>query len=106
MAPVDAGVTRYDVIVAGGGMAGLSAALFLARAGLSAAVFDNAESSLRRVSKVNNYLGFPEGVGGAELLELGKRHAQRFGAVVRPERIDAVAPRADGFAVSAGGSGY
>jgi thioredoxin reductase len=82
------------VAIIGGGVAGLSAALFLARAKVTAAVYDQHESSLYRVSRVNNYLGFPAGVAGAELIDLGRRQAQLFGAgtidadVVRVSRID------------------
>jgi len=94
-------MSRYDVVVAGGGAAGLSAAIFLARAGVSVAVFDRAESSLRRVEKVYNYLGFPHGIGGTELLVLGRRQAERFGATVLDAKIDTVATTADGFAVAA-----
>jgi thioredoxin reductase (NADPH) len=89
--------------VAGGGAAGLSASIFLARAGLSVAVFDRAESSLRRVEKVNNYLGFPDGIGGAELLVLGRRQAERFGAVVHDASIEAVTSGDDAFSVTAAG---
>jgi len=93
-------MSRYDVVVAGGGAAGLSAAIFLARAGASVAVFDRAESSLRRVEKVYNYLGFPDGIGGTELLVLGRRQAERFGATVLDASIDTVARTADGFALA------
>jgi thioredoxin reductase (NADPH) len=96
-------MARYDVIVAGGGVAGLSAAIFLSRAGIGVALFDRAESSLRRVARVNNYLGFPEGVGGAELLDLGRRQASRFGAEVFDERIDTVARDGEMFFINAGG---
>src|SRR6202022_1381785 len=96
----------FDVIIAGGGVAGLSAAVFLARAGIRVALFDQAESSLYRVSKVNNFLGFPEGVAGPELLQLGKHQAQRFGAVVIDERIDSVASVGGRFEARAGGNEY
>lgn len=97
-------MAQYDVIIAGGGVAGLSAAIFLARAKVGVAVFDRAESSLYRVERVFNYLGFPDGVGGAELLELGRRQATRFGAIVHEASIDTIAPAADGFAIAADGS--
>jgi thioredoxin reductase len=84
-------------------LAGLSAALFLARAGIGVAVFDRAESSLRRVEKVNNYLGFPDGVPGAELLDLGRRQAERYGAEVFDERLDTIARDGDNFVANAGG---
>lgn len=99
-------MSRYDVVVAGGGAAGLSAAIFLARASVSVAVFDGAGSSLRRVEKVNNYLGFPDGIGGTELLVLGRRQAERFGATVHDTTIDKVASTGDGFDVTAGGDAY
>lgn len=97
---------HFDVIVAGGGMAGLSCALFLARAQVRVAIFDRAQSSLRRVERVNNYLGFPEGVGGAELLDLGKRQAQRFGATFTEGDITSVRLQNGGFAVSVGEREY
>lgn len=89
----------FQVIVAGGGMAGLSCALFLSRAQVTVAVFDQAQSSLRRVSRVYNYLGFPEGIGGPELLALSRAQVGRFGAGVFDEQIDGVEPRAGGFKV-------
>lgn len=92
---------RFDVIVAGGGMGGLSCALFLARAQTSVAVFDQAQSSLRRVERVNNYLGFPDGIGGAELLELGGRQAQRFGVALMNADVTHVQRRDGSFAVRA-----
>ena len=97
-------MAKYDVVVAGGGAAGLSASLFLGRAGLRVAVFDRAESSLRRVERVNNYLGFPDGIGGTGLLELGRKQAERFGAIVYEDRIDAVTAGPEVFSIDAGGS--
>lgn len=96
----------FKVIVAGGGAAGLSCALFLARGNVRTAVFDRGQSSLRRVSRVNNYLGFPEGIGGAELLDLGRRQAERFGARVFDNDITAVRKSEAGFEVDCGGENY
>jgi thioredoxin reductase (NADPH) len=96
-------VARYDVVVAGGGAAGLSAAIFLARARVAVAVFDRAESSLRRVERINNYLGFPDGIGGTDLLVLGGRQAERFGAEVHDAGVEAVSTAEDGFAVTVAG---
>ena len=89
----------FDVAIVGGGVAGLSAALFLGRAGVRTILFDSGESSLRRVTVVNNYLGFPGGVGGAELLELGRRQVERFGVEVRVERVDSARSGDGGFTI-------
>jgi thioredoxin reductase (NADPH) len=90
----------FDVIVAGGGMAGLSCALFLARANIKVAVFDQAQSSLHRVSRVNNYLGFPDGVSGSDLLAISRRQAERFGALVLDENVVRVERRDGMFSIA------
>jgi thioredoxin reductase (NADPH) len=94
-------VKRFDVVIAGGGLAGLSCALFLARAQVGVAVFDSGQSSLRRVERVHNYLGFPDGIGGAELVDDGRRQAQRFGAILLDADITQVQRRDEGFAMQA-----
>jgi thioredoxin reductase len=98
---------RFDVLIVGGGMAGMSAALFLQRAGLKAAVFDTKKSRLMDVSRVHNYPGFPEGLPGPELLALARRHAERFGAQVVEAFAEELKVQPDGtFAARAGGTLY
>jgi thioredoxin reductase len=77
----------HDVVVVGGGLSGLSAAIFLARAKLRTVVFDTGASTIMPISLVNNYLGFPEGIPGSELLERGRKQARRFGAEVHMEQV-------------------
>jgi thioredoxin reductase (NADPH) len=71
-----------DVIILGAGPAGLSAALYAARAELSPLVLTGMElggqASLTHI--IENYPGFPEGVGGPELGQLFQKQAERFGA--------------------------
>lgn len=69
-----------EVIIVGGGLAGLSAAVYLARAKRDTLVIDNAKSMARWEPDVQNYLGFPHGVHGAELLRKSRMQAKRFGA--------------------------
>lgn len=94
----------FDIAVVGGGVAGLSAALFLGRAGVRTVLLDSGESSLRRVTTVNNYLGFPDGIGGAELLELGRRQVERFGVEVRADQVQAATRNMDGFSIDVAGA--
>ena len=69
----------YDLIIIGGGPAGASAAVFAGRAGLDTLVID-ADKGMTRMAMVNNHLGFPDGVSGPELVDLGRRHAETSGA--------------------------
>lgn len=89
----------FDVAVVGGGLAGLAASLFLGRAGVRTILLDSGESSLRRVAVVHNYLGFPDGVGGSELLDLGRRQVERFGVEVRTEHVTAARREGEGFSI-------
>jgi thioredoxin reductase (NADPH) len=66
-------------------------------------LLDSGESSLRRVTSVNNYLGFPDGVGGAELLELGRRQTERFGVAVRADGVEAASRTEEGFSIDVAG---
>ena len=88
-----------DVVVVGGGHAGLSAATFTARHGLDTLVLDAGGSLLRRNAHVENFPGFPAGVNPRQLLDLLGEQAETAGAerltatVTRVERSD------DGFRV-------
>ena len=71
-----------EVIVVGGGIAGLSAAIYLGRAQRDALVIDSGHSMAKWEPIVENYLGFPRGVAGEDLLKNGctqaRRHEVRF----------------------------
>jgi thioredoxin reductase (NADPH) len=75
-----------EAIVIGGGIAGLSAAIYLARAQRDIVVIDSGHSMAKWEPVVENYLGFPDGVGGEELLRNGRAQARRYKArIVRDE---------------------
>ena len=80
---------HHDVIVVGAGPAGLSTAIQLKRHAVSALVLDSPTkaSLLRNAWLVENYPGFPQGVGGPELLGIFREQAKRVGATVRNEEL-------------------
>lgn len=81
----------YDVVVIGAGPAGLSAAVYLARSRLQTLVLGSQESTrLWRAKEIDNYLGFPNGIAGRELLDLGTQQAKRFGAEFCQEEVVAI----------------
>lgn len=83
---------RVKVLILGSGPAGLSAALYAARAELNPVVLTGIEpgGQAALTHSIENYPGFPEGVGGAELGDLFQKHAERFGAKVEFDSANAV----------------
>jgi thioredoxin reductase (NADPH) len=72
----------YDLVVVGGGPAGLSAALYGASEGLRTALVERTATGGQagQSSRIENYLGFPDGVSGSQLTERARRQALKFGA--------------------------
>ena len=88
--PVDE--KHVKVLVLGSGPAGLTAALYAARAELAPVVLTGMElgGQAALTHTIENYPGFPEGVGGAELGELFQKQAERFGATVEFDSANSV----------------
>src|SRR5215207_5269439 len=74
----------YELAVIGGGPAGLAAAVYGASEGLKTVLIESTTTGGQagRSSRIENYLGFPTGVSGAELTTSARRQAERFGAEV------------------------
>ncbi len=77
--------TKHITII-GAGPAGLSAAIYAARAGLSTLVLGCAPK-IAGDYDIDNYFGFPETITGKELVERGRAQAERFGAEIRCDRV-------------------
>jgi thioredoxin reductase (NADPH) len=75
---------KWDVLVAGAGPAGLAAAVYAASEGLRTLVLDNyaAGGQAGTSSRIENYLGFSNGISGAELAKQAQVQAEKFGATV------------------------
>jgi thioredoxin reductase (NADPH) len=72
----------YQLVIAGGGSAGLAAAIYAAREGIDAVVVEaSALGGQAAISdRIDNYPGFPEGISGGELADRFVAHARRYGA--------------------------
>lgn len=88
----------YDLIVIGKGPAGLTAAIYAVRAGLSVLVIGRDAGSLEKAEKIENYFGFAEPVSGGQLLAQGTAQASRLGVEIITEEVTGIA-WLDNFAV-------
>ncbi len=91
----------HDVVVIGGGPAGLSAAIYTSRAELKTVILDEPNKLLEKAERIDNYFGFPDGVSGKELLDRGRKQAERFGTEVLEEKalLTKIDPRGEGYVV-------
>jgi thioredoxin reductase (NADPH) len=76
-----------DCLIVGGGPAGLTAAIYLARFHLDILVVDSGKSRAASIPCTRNHAGFPEGIGGEELLQRMRDHACKYGAKIVTEFV-------------------
>lgn len=97
---------RYDVIIIGGGPAGLTAGLYTSRAGLKSLLLERGALGGQMVNAtlVENYPGFPEGIAGSELGSLMHRQAVRYGLEVVTAELTGVSEGRPYSVATTGGS--
>lgn len=81
----------YDVIVIGGGPAGITASIYAKRRKLSVLVINKKEANnLKKADKIENYYGFPKGISGKELYENGIMQAKNLGVEIVEDEVVAL----------------
>ncbi|MEL6967790.1 MAG: FAD-dependent oxidoreductase [Pseudomonadota bacterium] len=89
----------FDVLIVGGGPAGVAAAVYAGAEGLTSVLVEEIAvgGQAGTSSRIENYLGFPTGISGGDLVWRGEIQAMKFGtAFVRPRRVERLTQRAGG----------
>ena len=76
-----------DVVIIGNGPAGLSAALYILRAGFSVTVIGKDNGALEKAEKIENYFGLERPISGNELVEIGKKQVQALGGTILQDEV-------------------
>lgn len=88
---------NIDSLVIGGGPAGLTAAIYLARYRRKVVVVDGRESRAALIPETHNYPGFVDGIGGPKLLDVLTRQAKTYGVTIVHDRVVRLDPAEAGF---------
>lgn len=94
-------VQLYDVVIVGGGPAGLTAAIYAGRANLRTVILEKGQpgGQIAQTEEVENYPGFPEPISGMELSRRMVEQAEKFGAKLEMDEVEAIEQREGVFRV-------
>ena len=95
----------FDCLIVGGGPAGLTAAIYLARFHLDIHVVDAGDSRAGWIPCSHNHAGYPDGINGKELLRLMREQAQKYGAKIETGRVQRLDKDGDGLFTAEWGAG-
>lgn len=87
----------HDCLIVGGGPAGLTAAIYLARFHLRLKLVDAGKSRASLIPCTHNHAGFPDGISGKELVERMRDQARKYGASLSTGRVTRIDPIEGGF---------
>ncbi len=102
----------YDIVIIGGGPAGLTAGIYASRASLRTLLIEGASSisQITVTDTIENYPGMPEGIGGFDLVERFKKQALQFGLEITSEDVTGIAKTrwdsTEGWKVTSAGRDY
>ena len=98
---------NFDVIIIGGGMAGLTAGIYSARHGLSTAIVEQmmAGAQIINLERIENFPGFPQGIAGYELGPATQEQAMNAGVEVLMDTVESVSAEGDFLRVAGEGGG-
>src|SRR5437016_3423887 len=88
--------SRVESVIVGAGIAGLSAALFLSRAGRSTVVYDAGSSRILAAERVREFLGF-DGWTPHEMLRKAREEVLHYGGTIHATVVEKIEPRRDGI---------
>lgn len=91
-----------DCLIVGGGPAGLTAAIYLARFHLKILVVDDGKGRAESIPCTHNHAGYPEGISGKELVRLMREQAQRYGARIERDYVTRLDQTESGFCATWG----
>jgi thioredoxin reductase (NADPH) len=91
-----------DCLIIGGGPAGLTAAIYLARFHLNILVVDDGKGRAESIPCTHNHAGYPDGISGKELVRLMREQAQRYGARIERDYVARLEKTDSGFCATWG----
>ncbi|AFZ69315.1 thioredoxin-disulfide reductase [Deinococcus peraridilitoris] len=94
-------IHEYDVVIIGGGPAGLTAAIYTGRGSLSTLILEKGQpgGQIAQTEEVENYPGFPDPISGMELSQRMVQQAEKFGATLEMDEVEGIERSAQGFVI-------
>ena len=95
-----------DCLIVGGGPAGLTAAIYLARFHLDIRLVDDGKGRAESIPCTHNHAGYPDGISGKELVRLMREQAQRYGARIERDYVTRLDKTETGFCATWGSGSF